>query len=134
MTHEIIDYGKKPLVIDMNTATIKNHCYRRALWTGEKLQATLMCIPVGENINLEVHKEIDQFIYIISGMGVSEVGNMKINLPFKSTVYANTGIFIPCGMWHNITNIGNTDLKLFTIYAPPEHPFGTIEEVKEKKY
>lgn len=134
MNHNIIDYGKKPLVIDMYAATLNNDNFRRALWTGENLQLTLMCIKPGEDIDLEVHPEIDQFIYIVCGKGLTQIGNSKNNLPFKSDVYENTGIFIPAGTWHNITNTGKTELKLFTVYAPPEHPFGTLENVKEKKY
>ncbi len=134
MKNNIIDYGKNPLVIDLNVATEKNEYFRRALWTGEYLQLTLMSIKPGDDIDLEVHPNIDQLIYIVSGTGVTKIGPNKENLKYESKIYKDTAIFIPAGTWHNIINTGKQDLKLYTLYAPPEHPFGTLEKNKTKHY
>ena len=52
------------------------------------------------------------------------------NLTFQANVYDDYAIFIPAGTWHNVVNTGNTPMKLYSIYAPPEHPHGTIHKTK----
>ncbi len=130
VNNNIMDYGKEPFVTDLERLTKFNNTFRRALWTGTNLQLTLMSIPVGENIGLETHTDIDQFIYIVSGIGLTKIGDSKDNLTYERKVYEDFGIFIPAKSWHNIINIGKTPLKLFTIYAPPDHPFGIVEQTK----
>lgn len=124
------DYGPKPFVINIDEATKRNNNFRTALWTGANLQVTLMSINVGEDIGLEVHKEGDQFIRIEEGEGLVEMGDSKHTLDFKRKVYDDFSIMIPAGKWHNIINSGNKPLKLYAIYAPPEHPYGTVHETK----
>lgn len=126
----IRDYGPEPFVININEATMQNNNFRTALWTGKHLQVTLMSINVGESIGLEMHPDVDQFIRIEQGYGLVQMGNDKNNLNFERKVYDEFAIIIPAGKWHNLTNIGNVPIKLYSIYAPPNHPKGTIHRTK----
>jgi len=125
------DYGPKPFVIDIDEATKRNNNYRTTLWTGKHLQLTLMSIKVQGDIGLEVHPRIDQFIRIEGGEGLVQMGPSKNNLNFQRKVYDGFAIFIPAGTWHNVINTGNRPLKLYSIYAPPQHPHGTVHATKE---
>ncbi|MYL50431.1 cupin domain-containing protein [Halobacillus litoralis] len=124
------DYGSNPFVININKATKQNQNYRTALWTGSNLQVTLMSIPPGGDIGLEVHPNVDQFLRIEQGQGVVQMGKSQNNLSFQRNVYDDDAIMIPAGTWHNVTNTGNMPLKLYSIYAPPNHPFGTVHATK----
>jgi mannose-6-phosphate isomerase-like protein (cupin superfamily) len=124
------DYGSNPFVVNINEATKQNDTFRTALWTGEHLQVTLMSIDVGEDIGLEMHPDVDQFLRIEQGQGMVRMGKNKNNLNFERNVYDDSAIFIPAGTWHNLTNTGNTPLKLYSIYAPPNHLFGTVHVTK----
>ncbi|MCT4593848.1 MAG: cupin domain-containing protein [Anaeromicrobium sp.] len=124
------DYGPEPFTIDIEEATKQNDTFRTALWTGDNLQVTLMSIPVGEDIGLEVHPKGDQFIRIEEGEGLVLMGDSKNKLDFQEKVYDDYGIMIPAGKWHNLINTGDTPLKLYAIYGPPEHPRGTVHETK----
>lgn len=124
------DYGSNPFVVNIDKATKKNKTYRTALWTGKNLQVTLMSIDVGDDIGLEVHPNTDQFLRIEEGQGLVEMGNRKDRLDFRQMAYDDFAIMVPAGKWHNITNTGNKPMKLYAIYAPPEHPFGTVHETK----
>ncbi|MCZ8535690.1 cupin domain-containing protein [Paenisporosarcina quisquiliarum] len=124
------DFGPKPFVININEATNQNNSYRTALWTGTHLQVTLMSLDVGEDIRLEMHSDVDQFIRIEQGQGIVQMGKSKDQLNFTRYVYDDSAILLPAGTWHNLTNTGNTPLKLYSIYAPPNHPFGTVHPTK----
>ena len=124
------DYGRNPFVININEATKQNNTYRTALWTGEHLQVTLMSLNPGEDIGLEIHPNVDQFLRIEAGQGITQMGKSKDNLNFRRQVNDDSAIFIPAGTWHNLTNTGNVPLKLYSIYAPPNHPFGTVHTTK----
>ena len=126
----IRDYGQEPFVMNINEVTKQNNNFRTALWTGNHLQVTLMSINVGESIGLEMHPDVDQFIRIEQGYGLVQMGNNKNNLNFERKVYDDFAIIIPAGKWHNLTNIGNVPIKLYSIYAPPNHPKGTIHRTK----
>ncbi|MFR1709501.1 MAG: cupin domain-containing protein [Clostridium sp.] len=127
---ELKDYGKQPYVVDINEATKQNNNFRTALWTGTHLQVTLMSINVGDDIGLESHPNVDQFLRIEEGEGLVRMGMRKDNLNFERRVSDDYAIMIPAGTWHNVINTGNTPLKLYSIYAPPEHPFGTVHKTK----
>lgn len=128
---ELMDYGPNPFVANINDASIGNKTFRTALWTGDNLQVTLMNISVGDDIGLEVHETGDQFIRIEEGQGLVKMGNNKNNLDFQRRLCKDSAIIIPAGKWHNIINTGNTPLKLYAIYAPPEHPANTVHNTKE---
>lgn len=124
------DYGQQPFVVNMEEATKRNNTYRTALWTGSHLQITLMSLNIGEDVGLEMHPHVDQFVYIEQGHGTVQMGSSKENLSFTRNVHDDYAIVIPAGTWHNLTNIGNVPLKLYSIYAPPNHPFGTVHATK----
>lgn len=128
---ELKDYGPEPFVINIEEATIQNHNFRTALWTGNHLQVTLMCIQPGEDIGLELHPDVDQFIRIEEGHGIVKMGKDKNEFDFQEKVHDDDAIMIPAGTWHNVINTGHKPLKLYSIYAPPEHPRGTIHPTKE---
>jgi len=125
------DYGPCPFVVNIEKATLQNNNFRIALWTGKYLQLTLMSINPGDDIGLEIHTDHDQFIRIEQGEGLVMMGDSKYNLDFQRRVYDDYAIFIPAGKWHNLINTGCKPLKLYSIYAPPEHPHGTIHKTKK---
>jgi len=125
------DYGPAPFVVNIEDATLANDYYRQTLWTGVHLQSTLMTIPVGSDIGLEVHPDNDQFLRLEQGQGLVQMGPTENNLPMRQTAFANSAIFVPAGTWHNITNIGTEPMKLYVIYAPPHHPHGTVHPTKK---
>lgn len=124
------DYGPQPFVIDINKATLNNDTFRTALWTGSHLQLTLMSILPGEDIGLEIHPNVDQFLRIEEGQGIVKMGDRRDNLYLQQNIYDDYAIFIPAGTWHNIINTGKKPLKIYSIYAPPNHPWGTVEPKK----
>ena len=127
---EIRDYGGKPFICNINHAANMNENFRTALWTGRDMQLTLMSIPVRGDIGVEMHSDVDQFICLESGRMKILMGNCKNNLQTIACVDGNYAILIPAGTWHNIINAGNRPLKLFSLYAPPQHPFGTVSKTK----
>ncbi|MCM0624826.1 cupin domain-containing protein [Lysinibacillus sp. OL1_EC] len=124
------DFGPTPFVIDIEEATKRNKNYRTALWTGSNVQVTVMSLNVGEDIGLEVHPHVDQFICIEEGHGLTQMGPTRDYLNYQRHVAEDTAIMVPAGTWHNVTNTGDKPLKLYTIYAPPNHPFGTVQVTK----
>jgi mannose-6-phosphate isomerase-like protein (cupin superfamily) len=127
------DYGPQPFVVNINEATKQNNTFRTALWTGSHLQVTLMSIKVGGDIGLEIHPNTDQFIRIEDGQGIVKMGKSKNNLNFQANAYDDFAIMIPAGTWHNIINTGNKTLKVYSIYAPPQHPHGVVHVTKPAK-
>jgi len=127
---EGLDQGEKPFVIGIEEAAERNTNFRRALWTGKHLQVVLMSIGVGGDIGLEVHPDVDQFIRIEQGNALVQMGERRDRLNFVRRVSEGDAIMIPAGTWHNVTNLGFSPLKLYTIYAPPEHPKGTVQRTK----
>lgn len=124
------DYGPHPFVVDIRKGTLNNDNYRTVLWTGDHLQLTVMNIPVGEDIGLEVHPQVDQFLRIEDGVGVAMMGDSKDNLYFQQPIFDDSAIFIPAGTWHNVINTGDRPLRLYTVYAPVNHPWGTVHATK----
>ncbi|MDZ7706727.1 MAG: cupin domain-containing protein [Trueperaceae bacterium] len=127
---QLKDHGPSPYTVNIETATVENPNYRTALWTGTNLQLTLMSIPVGGEIGLEVHQEIDQFLRIEEGKGRVQMGDAEDDLDFDQEIGDDWVVLVPAGKWHNITNVGDEPLKIYSIYAPPEHPHGTVHATK----
>ncbi|WP_156896497.1 cupin domain-containing protein [Halobacillus kuroshimensis] len=125
-----VDFGGQPYVLDIEKATVQNDTFRTAIWTGDDLQVTLMSIGVGDDIGLEIHPDVDQFLRLEQGRGKVQIGPEKDQLTFEREVSDDYAIMIPAGMWHNVTNTGDVPMKLYSIYAPPEHPFGTVHKTK----
>ncbi len=126
----LTDYGPAPFSVNIEDATKQNTNFRTALWTGNHLQLTLMSINVGEDIGLENHPNLDQFIRIEQGQGLALMGDRMDRMDFQANVEDDYIIIIPAGKWHNIINTGNIPLKLYSIYAPPQHPHGTVHITK----
>lgn len=106
--------------------TLKNENYREVLYTGPKMQLVVMSIPVGEEIGEEVHMDHDQFLRIESGQGKAILEGTPYDLA------DDDALIVPAGMRHNIVNVsGDEPLKLYTIYAPPEHAPDTLHPRKE---
>jgi mannose-6-phosphate isomerase-like protein (cupin superfamily) len=126
------DYGPNPFAVNIEEAAKQNNNFRIALWTGKHLQLTLMSINVGEDIGLEIHPDLDQFIRIEEGQGLVKMGDKKDSLDFQANVRDDFVFMIPAGKWHNLINTGYKPLKLYSIYAPPQHPFGTVHKTKKE--
>lgn len=122
------DQGEQPWTVNIETLTKGNEQFRVAHWTGQKLQMTVMSILPGGEIGLEVHPEGDQFIRIEEGEGRVVMGKTEDNLTFEKEVEDDWAIFIPAGYWHNVLNTGEEPLKVYVLYAPPEHPAGTVHK------
>lgn len=125
------DHGPKPYVVNIEEATLQNENYRSTVWSGNHLQLTVMSIPVGDDIGLEVHPENDQFLRLEQGRGRVQMGKTEDNLDYDKEVEDDWVIFVPAGMWRNVTNIGDEPMKIYAIYAPPHHPHGTEHLTKE---
>ena len=126
----IRDYGRGPFAFNIHHATTKNQNFRTTLWTGNYLQLTLMSIPVNSDIGVEMHPDVDQFVRVECGRAKVYFGNSRNSLREVEVVNENYAILIPAGTWHNIVNIGICPLKVYSLYAPPQHPFGTVHKTK----
>jgi len=110
-------------VTDIDQATRENHAFRKVLYTGSHSQLVVMSLKPGEEIGKETH-QVDQFFRI-------EQGNARLKMDGKEYhVAKNSAFIVPAGTEHNVINTGHEDLKLYTIYSPPQHPPGTIHETK----
>jgi mannose-6-phosphate isomerase-like protein (cupin superfamily) len=110
---------------NIEKTTLDNTKFRRVLFTGPHAQLVVMALNPGEDIGLETHDDVDQFIRVEAGHGTALLNGKEHVLEDGSAVV------IPAGTNHNILNTSRTEaLKLYTIYSPPEHPDGTIHETK----
>ena len=125
------DLGNAPYAFDIQSATNSNRDYRAALWTGKHLQLTVMSIPVGSETGVEMHNGLDQFIRVESGSGKVEMGRLRSNMNYTVPLDSRYAVLIPEGTYHNIINTGRVPLKLYSIYTPKAHPFGTVDATKE---
>ncbi len=110
--------------IDKDTLTNTN--FRKVLYTGAHAQLVVMNLKVGEEIGMEVHPSVDQFFRVEQGTANFVIDGQTF------TVEADHAVIVPAGANHNVINIGQTDLKLYTIYSPPNHPVGTIHATKDE--
>jgi mannose-6-phosphate isomerase-like protein (cupin superfamily) len=112
-------------VSNIERDTLENEDYRRVLFTGSNIQLVLMTLRPGDEIGLEVHDEHDQFIRVEAGEGVVRMDGEE------TPVSDGTAVVIPAGVEHNVVNTSSrTPLRLYTLYAPPEHPDGTVHRTK----
>lgn len=117
----------KGFLTNIEQATEENTDYRRVLYTAKHSQLVLMSLAPGEEIGEEVH-HLDQFIRF-------EVGQGKVMLDgVAHEVKADDAVVIPEGTRHNVINTGTSDLKLYTVYSPPEHKDGTVEATKADEH
>ena len=121
------DIGPEPQSFNLEQQTTENSNYRTVAWSGRYLQLTLMSIPQGQDIGLEMHPETDQFLRLDAGQGRVQMGPTRDNLEFDQDVSDGWCILVPAGTWHNVTNIGNEPMQVYAIYAPPHHKPGKIQ-------
>lgn len=126
------DFGRKPYVEDIKKLTVENENFRTAIWTGPQLQVTVMSIPPGGEVGLEVHKNIDQFLRIEDGDALVQMGPREDDLSFEQKATTDSAIMVPAGMFHNVINTGEKPLKIYSIYAPSEHPYGTVHKTADE--
>jgi mannose-6-phosphate isomerase-like protein (cupin superfamily) len=110
---------------DIERATEDNEDFRRVLYTGHNLQLVLMSIPPGCEIGAEVHDDRDQFFRFEAGEGEVRIDDNTY------AVKADDAVIVPQGARHNVRCTGAEPLKLYTIYAPPEHIDGTVHRTVE---
>ncbi|MGI5865076.1 MAG: cupin domain-containing protein [Myxococcales bacterium] len=125
------DFGPNPYVVDIEKTTLENENYRTTIWTGKYMQMTVMSIKPGQDIGLEVHNDHDQFLRVEQGKARVQMGPSKDDLSFDKEVSDDWVILVPAGQWHNVTNIGDKDLKVYSLYAPAEHPHGAVHPTRE---
>ena len=115
---------------DIEDLTEKNKDFRRVLHVGKHSEVTLMSIPAGQEIGLEVHPDNDQFLCIEEGKARVVAGPAKDDLHEVVEVEDDWAFVVPAGTWHNVINIGRGALKLFTVYSPSNHKAGTVHKTK----
>lgn len=128
------EHGGEVYSLDVGKMAKKTHNFRESVWTGRYLQMTLMSIPCGQDIGVEIHEDTDQYIRVEHGYALAVTGCDCNHLNNKKRLCAGDAIFIPAGTWHNIVNIGKCDLKLSSVYAPPHHPKCTVQKNKTDRY
>ena len=117
-------------VDDVERATLDNTNFRTVLFTGEHTQLTVMSLQPGEEIGWEAHHDIDQFLRVEQGSGRVEFGASEDGVDETHDVQDDWAIIVPAGVWHNVVNTGENELKLYSLYSPPEHPDGTVHATK----
>lgn len=110
---------------NLEEQTLQNTDYRRVIFTGKLTQLVLMSIQPGDEIGMEVHEDHDQFLRVESGTGVAILNGEKHDLS------DGVAVVVPANVQHNVINTStDAPLQLYTIYAPPEHPEGTVQKTK----
>jgi mannose-6-phosphate isomerase-like protein (cupin superfamily) len=115
---------------DVEQATLDNDAFRTVLFTGEHTQLTVMRLGSGEDIGREAHPHLDQFLRVEQGTGRVELGRSEDAVDETHEVEDDWAIIVPAGVWHNVVNTGSGELKLYSLYSPPEHPDGTVHRTK----
>lgn len=117
-------------VDDIERVTLDNTNFRTVVRTGTHAQLTVMRLAPGEEIGWEAHGHLDQFLRIEQGKGRLDLGRAGDAVDESHDVEDDWAIIVPAGTWHNVVNTGDEDLKLYSIYSPPEHPDGTVHVTK----
>lgn len=114
-------------VENIEEITEKNTNFRQVLFTSKHCQLVVMSLKPKEEIGMEIHPTVDQFFRI-------EEGQAKVIIEGEEHLVGDgDAIIVPAGSQHNVINVSETeDLKLYTIYSPPNHPEGTIHKTKEE--
>lgn len=98
--------------------------FRRVLWTGRHSQLVVMTIPVGDEIGEEIHAHVDQILTVVSGSADVTLGSDT------TAVVQGDLVTVPAGTRHNVVNTGALPLRLYTVYAPPEHAIDAVHATK----
>lgn len=110
--------------VDIMDAARTNQAFRREVLTGDHAQVVVMTIPPAGEIGEEVHPQTDQVLVFLDGHGEARLDGET------SPVASNDLVLVRAGTRHNFVNTGSEPLRLVTIYAPPEHPIGTVHATK----
>lgn len=113
----------KGFVNDLTSFTKKNEEFRRVIYTAKHCQLVLMALQPKEEIGAEVH-QLDQFFRVEEGTGEAVLDKVR------TAIQPGFGILIPAGTNHNIINTGNVPMKLYSIYAPPNHRDGVVHHTR----
>lgn len=114
-------------VINIEKKSIENENFREVLFTGPHSQLVVMSLLPGEDIGMEVHENVDQFIRVERGEGKAILNGEE------HMISDGSAIVIPAGTEHNIVNTSSTEkLRLYTIYSPPNHRDKTIHKTKQE--
>jgi mannose-6-phosphate isomerase-like protein (cupin superfamily) len=115
---------------DIEKRTLENETFRTVLFTGQHAQLTVMRLGPGEDIGRERHGDRDQFLRIEEGQARVELGEREDEVDEAHDVSDDWAVVVPAGIWHNVINTGPGELKLYSLYAPPEHPDRTVHRTK----
>ena len=115
---------------DITKLTLGNSNFRTVAYTGEHTQLTLMRLGPGEDIGWERHGHLDQFLRLEQGRARVEFGRTEDVVDETHEVEDDWAFIVPAGVWHNVVNIGDVEVKLYSLYSPPEHPDGTVHRTK----
>lgn len=115
---------------DITRRTLDNSNFRTVAYTGEHMQLTLMQLDPGEEIGWERHGHLDQFLRVEHGRARVELGRTEHAVDETHEVEDDWAFIVPAGVWHNVINIGRDEVKLYSIYAPPEHSDGAVHRTK----
>lgn len=110
--------------VDIVALASANTFFRQVLSTGPHAQVVVMSIPPGGEIGLETHEHVDQVLTFVSGQGTASLNGEE------SAVGPGRLVLVPAGTAHNVVNTGASDLRLYTVYAPPQHAQDTIHRTK----
>ena len=114
----------KGFVQDIEGLAVKNHEFRRVLYTAKHCQLVVMALQPREEIGAEVHK-LDQFFRVEQGTGEAFLDGVR------TAIRAGFAVVVPAGTNHNIINTGSVPLKLYTLYAPPNHRDGVVHHTRK---
>lgn len=112
-------------VVDVKEQAKESDAFRNVLFTGSKSQLVIMSLRPGEDIGEEVHETVDQLLYAVKGAGIAVIAGTEHAFE-KGSVFC-----VPAGTRHNVKNASKEPLKLFTVYAPPQHAPGTVHHTKD---
>jgi mannose-6-phosphate isomerase-like protein (cupin superfamily) len=115
----------KGFVHEIEHLAVKNSDFRRVLYTAKHCQLVLMALKPKEEIGAEVHK-LDQFFRVEEGIGEAVLDGVR------TTIKAGFAVLVPAGAKHNIINTGSVPLKLYTLYAPPNHRDGVVHHTRKE--
>lgn len=115
---------------DIEQATLENTDFRRVLFTGANVQLTVMRLAPGEEIGLESHDHLDQFLRLEQGTAKLTLGRSKDEVDEEHRLEEDWAVIVPGGIWHNVINTGPDEVKLYSLYAPPEHPADAVHHTK----
>jgi mannose-6-phosphate isomerase-like protein (cupin superfamily) len=115
---------------DIERLTLENSNFRTVVYTSGHTQLTVMSIPPGGEVGWESHGHLDQFLRIEKGQARLDLGHEEDSVDESHELGEDWAVIVPAGIWHNVVNLGDTEIRLYSLYSPPEHPAGTIHKTK----